>query len=504
MIKPAVLVIDVGTTGVKTSLFDFTCRPINTIFCAHGTAGWNLRAAAERWWQVAASSASELSGRNPDRSIVAVGVTGFMHLVVALDAEGKPLALPPASPASVITRSLFDRVLGEFGLERIHQITGSRLDMSSVPVQILAWRERAAAELSRVAVLLPVKDFIRFRLTGEIATDEIDACGTMLYDVHHRQWRPELVSYCGLEERNLSPIMHCTDRAGRVTSEAAEAMRIPQGIPVAVGGGDDVEILGSGASKPSELCEHVGSTGSFLMPLESPLMDPAFRFELYPAIEPGEWVLGGPCSNVTRALDWFLGLSPYGCGPPGAAGWQRVQADFSEMLAGPFSVRPMFLPYLYGERAPYWNADLSASWIGLRSHHTASDLLYAVVEGICFSLRSVLDGYRDLGFAVERVYSSGGFNALGAQEFRASVYGTPIRLPRNGDPTSAATAAITLCMLGELAHPREATAWLEFGPEAEPDPVWQEALNERFALFTGHTRRLLSSARPAPNLTARS
>ncbi len=100
----------------------------------------------------------------------------------------------------------------------------------------------------------------------------------------------------------------------------------------------------------------------------------------------------------------------------------------------------------------------------------------------------MLEVYHELGEEISLVSSSGGFNQLGAQRLRASIYGKPIRLIRGADPTSFATCALALCSIGELRDPREASAWLQYEPEVEPEPDWQAALDDRFRSFVELTR----------------
>ena len=489
MTKPAVLVIDVGTTNVKTSLFDFTCRPIDLVSRSHQAADLAVAPRGERLWNLIKESVPALLRNNSDCRVAAVGVTGLMHAVIPLDRKGVVIPLPAAGNT---VRRCFDEIARDIGVDGIFQTTGSRLDVTSVPPQLLAWRRECPSEFDRIGTVLPVKDFVRYRLTGALATDEIDACGAMLFDLRRRCWDPGLVSYCGLRLEALPPILHCTDPAGSIAPQAAAHLGIPEGTPIAVGGGDDIEIIGSGARTSEQVCEHVGSTGSFLMPALTPRTDPTRRLELYPATVQNEWVLGGSCSNVSRALDWFLLSSAYG-GDNGIA-WKTLGGELAASLETLDFHRPYFLPYLFGERAPLWNPDLSAQWRELRSSHRPSDLLLSAVEGICFSLRNILMAYKDMGLEIKVVYSSGGFNQLGAQRLRASVYGKPIRRVRGVDPTSFAACAISLCSLGELHEPSEAVDWLEFEPDVEPEPAWQAALEDRFGSFLDYTK----DAQPAP------
>jgi xylulokinase len=488
MPKTAVLVIDLGTTVLKTSLFDFRCRLLDRVECPHSTSGNDLGSAARRWWAIIVNSACQLTQRNPGVEVAVIGLTGYMHAAVALDGAGEPIAFQP-DPA--LARACFDALIDRFGARELYTITGSRMDVTSVPPQLAAWRSANARAYAALRTILPVKDFLRFRLTGEIATDPIDACGSMFYDVNRAQWDPALLAWCGLETSNLPPVLACTALAGRLTRAAAAELNLAAGTPVAVGGGDDIEIIGSGARSPNELCEHVGTTGSFLVASRGARSDPSMRLEVYPGIADGEWITGASCNNVARALDWFLASSSY-CSN-GCLDWSRVQADLDRALPRMGSASPLFLPYLTGERAPLWDPDLSACWFGLRSSHSQADLLASVVEGICFSLRNLFDSFAPLGLEIQRVFSSGGLNQLDTLALRASIYSRPIRIVRGSDPTSYASAALALTSIGELADPWEASAWLECAPAVEPDPQWQSLLDERYSRFVAHTQALQSA-----------
>ena len=154
--------------------------------------------------------------------------------------------------------------------------------------------------------------------------------------------------------------------------------------------------------------------------------------------------------------------------------------------------QPLFLPYLYGERVPVWNPDLKARWLGLHISHTPADLLLAVREGVCFSLRAILDVYKELGIPINGIYSSGGLNDLGTAELRAAIYGHPVHQVRGADPTSFAAAAIALGTNGELSDPEKAAAWLDLGPYVDPKPEWAATLENRYRLFSEATAEMLT------------
>ena len=406
MPKPAVLVIDIGTSVLKTTLFDYRCRVLDRVERPHPNL--DNGQAAEAWWNAAAESIRQLVRRHREYRVEVIGLTGFMHEVVAVDQMGKPIAFDP-EPRHV--RFSYKTLIERFGVRQLYNLTGSRMDPTSVPPRLAAWCRTDAASFETIRQILPVKDFLRYRLTGTFATDPIDAVGTMLCDLHRRQWDTGLLAWCELDPAQLPPVVPCTDLAGNLTATAAAALQLATGTPVSVGGGDDIEILGCGARGPCELCEHLGTTGSLLVAATEPREDPRMRLELYPGVCAGDWIIGASCSNVARAFDWFLQLSTYSSN--GTIDWPRVQSDLDSAVRRLDSSSPMFLPYLTGERAPLWEPDLSASWHGLRSSHGQPELLASVVEGICFSLRSLFDAFAPLGLNIDTVFSSGRLEPAG-------------------------------------------------------------------------------------------
>ena len=232
MAKPAVLVIDVGTSVLKTTLFDYRCRSIDRADRPHPNPGADLSIAARQWWDSTLELVRQLGRRNAGYHVEAIGLTGFMHAVIAVDGAGEPLRFH-SYPENVYAN--FDALIDRFGVRELYALTGSRMDPTSVPPHITAWREMDPASFAQVKMILPVKDFLRYRLTGSFATDPIDAGGTMLFALHRKLWDPALLDCCGLDASQVPPVLSCTAVAGSLTAAAAEALQLTAGIPVSVG-----------------------------------------------------------------------------------------------------------------------------------------------------------------------------------------------------------------------------------------------------------------------------
>ncbi len=485
------LTLDLGTTVLKAALWsDGRLVAERAATLSLRTAGLEAEQDANEWWARAVALVRELAPSPVD----AIGVTAQMHAVVPMDAAGNPLAPVPV----VMDRRAHAEVaelLAAPGWRSIHTLTGGRLDVTCVlPKLRHLTRSPAAAAWRNAAWLLPPKDYLRFRLTGEAATDPTDAAGTLLWNIRTGNWELSLVELAGIRAAQLPPVQPTLSLAGKLTPAAAQALGLTAGIPVVTGGGDDIETLGAGVITPGDYFEHCGTTGSIYLATEKFMLDPAGAVETYPDIVPGRWLMGASTTTAGAALAWarrVLALDP---AQAPANGLPPLQAVPGELL---------FLPFLAGERGPWWNAALTGSWQGLRPEHTAADLYRAAVEGVFYSLHSLLASLRP---HAERsggaVHTSGplGLGQRGAQ-VRADLYGLTVRrrgaLPQS---TAIAAALITEAALTgadpyALAQSRLETVW-ECPPGAAQAAWAAGARRYHQAAATAHATSQPSEKKP--------
>jgi xylulokinase len=424
-----ILVVDVGLTNCKTVVFSRAGRLLARAAVSYPTyhpqPGW-VEQDPEEWWAALLNGLRQVQAAAPEAlaAVEAISVTGHMHALVCMGADGAPLG---RSPVLGDQRSLaeVEAIQAELGLERIYRLTGARMD-ASMPLAKLRWLRDRSPEIHRQAdAFVACKDWVRHRLTGDRLTDPIDACGTSLYDIQRREWSPELVGLAGIRPAQLPDVADPCAIAGHLSSAAAQAMGARAGIPVVVGAGDDVEVLGNGLLGPGTSLEHLGTTGSILTCADRPVYDPAMALELYPHVAPGLWVLGGSVTAAGSALAW-------------AEQVLRHELSGATSLGRPNLERPLvFIPHLSGERCPAWEPHARGSWIGLNAAHKASDLKQAVLEGITFSLKSVLE-------RIESLAGRQGQITVGGREtdkercltLRASIYERPLLLLNTDEPTA--------------------------------------------------------------------
>lgn len=451
----SILVFDIGLTNGKVVLFDHDGRLLARASAPYPThhprPDW-AEQAPEDWWDAFLSGVRELRELAPEAfgSVAAISITGHMHALVCLGGEGRALF-----PALVLgdQRSLHDAdaVAAKLGLAHIYGLTGARMD-ASMPLAKLCWLRRHAPEVHRHArAFLSCKDWLRHRLTGDLLTDPIDACGMSLYDIGRRQWAPDLVACAGIQFEQLPQVADPCAVAGPLLPEAARLAGLPAGVPVVVGAGDDVEVLGNAMLAPGRALEHLGTTGSILTCTDRPVFDPEMAIELYPHVLPDMWVMGGSVTAAGSALAWAQQVLRAAL--PSTEGTSSANRPRRVDLEHPL----VFVPHLLGERCPAWEPHTRGGWIGLTSTHTAGDLHAAVLEGIAFSLRSVLERIERLVGRQDLVSVSGrDGNDDGWLRLRAAIYRRPLALLKTAEPTALGAMIIGVVGAGLCGSVSEA------------------------------------------------
>jgi xylulokinase len=349
---------------------------------------------------------------------------------------------------------------------------------ASMPAAKMRWIRDAEPDRWRATrAFLGCKDFLRHRLTGDLVTDPIDACATSLFDITSGTWSEALLAAVGTEESRLPVVAKPEEIAGPLRAEAASELGLRAGIPVAVGAGDDVEVLGNGLLDAGACLEHVGTTGSILAVSQEWTPDPALALEVYPHVIPGLWVLGGSLTTAGAAIAWAADVLGYG-GVPAAL----------EVLRHPRAVGrgvPTFVPHLAGERVPNRVPWAQGAWIGLEPGMARSDLMLAAFEGVAFGLRAVLERVDALAGRASWITVSEARDAdVDWLRLRASVYERPLATLSTAEPTALGLMAVLATAVGAFESVEAATrAVAGVSAEIAPDPGQSEDLRGRYGRF---------------------
>ena len=409
--------------------------------------------------------------------IAAVGLTGQMHSSVFLDSDGeiiRPAILWNDTRTTPQRRFITD-TLGMDGLRG--GIANLPLEGFTAP-KLLWLRDNEPENYARLRMLLLPKDYIRFWLTGDYATDPSDAAGTALFDVRRRRWSQQTLDALGLDAGILPSVAGSTEITGAVSRAAADALGVPPGIPVVGGGADNAAgAIGCGVVRADVMQVSIGTSGTLLLPTARPVVAPDMSLHTFCHCAPDMWYLMGTILSAGSALRWLR--DTLGCG----VSYEALTAEAA--TAPPGSDGLLFLPYLIGERTPHNDANARGVFFGLHSAHNRSHLARAVMEGVCFALRDSLDLMREQGAypKLARIIGGGARSSLWRQ-ICADALGLPIAItqPNAGPAYGAALLAAVGC--GIFADARQAVeACVKPGAAVQPNPANVAAYNELYHAY---------------------
>ena len=398
--------IDVSTTATKALLTDETGAVMATAAEEYSFDTpqplWSEQH-PHLWWNGAVRSiraALEESGVDPT-NVAGVGLTGQMHGLVLLDADGEVLR-PAILWNDQRTAAECDEIHDKVGRDDLIAITGNEA-LTGFTAPKLLWVRNNEPELyERIrAVLLP-KDYVRYRLTGEYATDRAGAAGTLLLDIRSRDWSERLLDRLDLPAVWFPPTHEGPEVTGTVSSTAAEATGLPTGIPVVGGGGDQsAQAVGVGAVREGIVALTLGTSGVVFASVNEPFIDPQGRLHSFCHAVPGRWHLMGVMLSAAGSLRWYRDVI-------------APELSFGELLEPARNVSIgsdglLFLPYLTGERTPHADPSARGAFVGLTVRHGRDHMTRAVLEGVAFGLRDSFELMASAGLsAVDQVRVSGG------------------------------------------------------------------------------------------------
>jgi xylulokinase len=491
--------VDVGTSGVKAILVarDGTvlASAVTPLQLSTPEPGW-AEQDPEAWWRASVASMRDVLAAAPDASVSAVGISGQMHSSVFLDARGdviRPALLWCDGRTTAECREITERVGGE---ARLRDLTSNpALEGFTLP-KVLWLRNHEPDAFRRLATVLLAKDFVRYRLTGELATEPSDASATLMYDPARLRWSWEMLDAVGLPRTIVPAVGGSSEILGRVTTTASELTGIAEGTPVVGGGADNAcGAAGVGAVSPGEAVSSWGTSGTVLAPLSQPLVDPQLRAHTFCHVAPDTWYLMGVVLSAGGAFAWYRDQLARDLLDSGDTN-ERLNAEAASVAPGAGGVT--FLPYLQGERTPHRDASLRGAFIGLSLAHTRAHLTRAVLEGVCFALRDSLAILQSLNVAPSRMLlTGGGARSAFVRRMQADVFGLPVAtVDREEGPAygAALLAAVGVRAFENLGAAARAT--LNRRVAEQPDAATHAAYEEPYRRFQAslHAARGRSNA----------
>ncbi len=481
----AYLGIDIGTSSVKTVIVSGDGEVLATGDSPGSVSipapGWSEQN-PEDWWQstITAVSAAVSQLESPNQ-IKAIGLSGQMHSLVALDAAQQVIR-PAILWNDVRTSEQCEYIYDTVGAERLQEMCGNPALEGFTVTKLLWMREHEPENFARVKTIMLAKDYIRLKMTGEIATEPSDASGTLLFDVRRRGWSSEMCSLLGIDPWILPPLIESSGIAGTVTAEAASQLSLPAGTPVVGGGADNAcAASGSGVVAPGTMLITVGTSGAVVAPTVEASVDPNMRIHAMAHAERDTWYLMGVVLSAGAALAWWRGAVADGSDTP----------NFDDLVNATAGMAPgsdglTFLPYLTGERTPHADAAARGVFAGLNAAHTRGHMTRAVLEGVAFAIKDSVQLMRPLGAVPDSaVIVGGGARSATWRQVLADALGLPLKTvgPAEGAPLGAAMLAAV--GVGAFSSVAEAgSRWLSTEGQTDPNPATADAYESAYQRYT--------------------
>ncbi|MGC8737068.1 MAG: xylulokinase [Candidatus Hydrogenedens sp.] len=408
-----VIGIDVGTSGTKIVAINEEGKVVASVMKTYDLhspkPGWAEQNPHD-WKKAVFDGLSEICHQINGQDVRAIGLTGQMHGSVFLDEKGDVLypAILWCDQRTAKQCEKINEIVGEKKL--LEMVSNPALTGFTAP-KILWLRDEVPEVYKKVKHVLLPKDYIRYELTGEFASDVADASGTLLFNVNKRCWHEELLSKLDIPVAWLPKVYEGTEVTGKIKSSVAEQLRLsPDAVVVAGGGDQSAGGVGCGVVRSGIVSASLGTSGVVFAFAEHVHTDPEGRVHTFCHSVPGAWHVMGVMLSAGGSLQWFRNKL---CKEEIEKS-KETGIDTYEYITGPAGKVPIgsngliFLPYLTGERTPHKDPYARGAFIGLSLMHGKTEMARAVMEGVAFGMRDSVEIMRGMGIPINEVRISGG------------------------------------------------------------------------------------------------
>jgi len=491
--------IDVGTGGTRALLVNEQGKIRASFTAPHNEMRMERPLWAEQhpenWWDAAVKAIRGVLAESHVSSsdVRGIGLSGQMHGLVILDKSNQVIR-PALIWCDQRSQEQVDAVNRRVGPANILNYTANPVLTGFTLPKLLWVRDHEPKHFERVHKLLLPKDYLRFRLTGEFATEVSDASGTALFDVVRREWSAPLLKALGIDGAILPRCHESTDITGSVTPAAAGLTGLAPGTPVIGGGGDQAaSAVGNGIVEPGIVSCTLGTSGVVFAYMEQVAYDPSGRVHTFCHAVRNKWHVMGVTQGAGLSLQWFRNqLAP-------SEDYDALMAEAAKAPAG--SQGLFWLPYLMGERTPHLDAMARGGWIGLTARHKRADLIRALIEGVSYSQKDCLDIIEQLGAPAESVrVSGGGGRSPFWRQLLADVLAKPVVTLATQEGSAYGAALLALVGTGHYSSvPEVCRAAIRETESVTPRPENSTVYQDGHAVF----RTLYPALKPAYHMIAK-
>ena len=472
--------LDIGTGGARAVAVDeagaLLAEASSEYPLYSPRPGWTEQRPQD-WWRAAKETLAAVAEktRESGQEVAGLGLTGQMHGAVFLDGAGE-VVRPAILWNDQRTAAQCEAITEQVGEGRLLELAGNPALTGFQAPKILWLRDEEPENYSRLSKVLLPKDYIRYRLTGEYATDASDAAGTLLLDVKERDWSQEILDVLGLPAGWFPEVCEGPEVAGKISGEAASGTGLSAGIPVAAGGGDNAAAaVGTGIVREGLVSSSIGTSGVVFAHASQFSPDPSGRLHAFCHAVPDSYHFMGVTLSAGASLEWWAGICKEDIG--------ALVEEAEEAPAG--SEGLLFMPYLSGERTPHLDPEARGGFVGLTADHGREHMTRAVMEGVIFSLHQSLRIMRGLGVQISEVRAiGGGARSSLWRRLQADIYGLPVYRMAVEEGPAYGAALLAGIAAGIYRDVEEASSRVAVGEEVtEPDSGVHELYKEYFGLY---------------------
>lgn len=475
--------VDIGTSGTKAIAFNISGTVIFSAHIAYNSIVPNPgenEIDANILLDATVKTIRRVIKNTDANECLGIAFSSAMHSIMAIDKDAKPLT-NIITWADLRSKEYSEKIRDTQRGETIYERTGTPVHPMTPLCKLMWMKDHQPDIFSAAYKFISIKEFIWFHFFGKFQVDYSIASGTGLFDIRSFNWYKDALEVAGIRENNLSTPVSTLHIETELVKKYQKKMGLPLSIPFVIGASDGVLAnLGSGAISAGELALTIGTSGAVRMASAQPKHDPKKRIFNYILTEQ-LYISGGPVNNGGNTIKWYV--DNFMRKPTSR------KKDFSTYVKEAASVPVgagglIFLPYLFGERAPIWDANAKAVFFGIQPNHDALHFLRAVMEGISLSLYQIgLSLEQTIGPA-KKIYASGGFiqSSLWLQMI-ADIFNKEVLVMNVADASAIGAAMVGLLALGIIKDLAETKTMIKIQQTYVPDPSIHDSYMKNFPLF---------------------
>lgn len=479
-----ILGIDIGTTNTKAVAFDLQGRPV-----AQANSTYPFIAEKQGYHeldpQVLFVAVTEVMKAvlqiTSTEELAGISFSSAMHGLIAVDHKGHPLT-------NMLTWA--DLRSSEYALRikysglghKLYERTGTPVHPMS-PLCKLIWMKDHMPEIFRSAhKFISIKEYIFFHFFGEFIIDHSVASSTGLFDIYNLDWNADALQTAGINEERLSKLVKTTYVIRGLAVNYAEMLGIDSQTPFIAGASDGcLAHIGSNAFDAGDVSLTIGTSGAVRMMIDKPAFDPKQRIFNY-VLTDNLYMSGGPLNNGGNVMQWFARNFL----KKDFSSTDEFEDYISEACAVPAgSDGLVVLPYIYGERAPVWDAEARGIFFGVSSAHTSAHFMRAIMEGISFALYEILTTMEETIGPIKNIYASGGFiRSSKWVSLLADVLGKKISVTHAEDSSAAGAAMLGMQALGLINDIHDMKTFFTVKEVYEPDMKNHDVYMSNYSVYS--------------------